>query len=252
MQPVILVTGASRGLGLAIVRILLNEFNARVIGLARSPVPIQAKDLVSVQCDMQDQLTLQLVFRTDEIALTKAINEQGKLDAIILNAGTLDPLCRIGDETPLTAWKTHFEVNFFSLITAIKAALPALRSQTGRIVFVSSGAAVKGTAGWGPYNASKAAMNSLCRTLAEEEPNVTSIALRPGTVDTGMQLKLRDQGSQHMNTRDWEGYVAAHADKKLLAPELPAKVIAALALKAPNTLSGQFLNWNDQVCQDLV
>lgn len=57
------------------------------------------------------------------------------------------------------------DVNFFSLITLIKASLPALRKSEhgGRIVMISSGAAVKGTPGWAPYNASKAAMNSLCR-----------------------------------------------------------------------------------------
>jgi len=85
------------------------------------------------------------------------------LDGLVLNAGTLDPLCRIADNTPLDSWKQNFDVNFFSLVTAIRAAIPSLREKSGRIVFVSSGAAVKGVPGWGPYNASKAAMNSLCR-----------------------------------------------------------------------------------------
>ena len=77
-------------------------------------------------------------------------------------------MCRIGStETSLAEWKSLFDVNVFSLVTALRASLPALRRSTrgGRIVFVSSGAAVKGGPGWGPYNASKAAMNSLCRSL---------------------------------------------------------------------------------------
>lgn len=67
----------------------------------------------------------------------------------------------------LDDWKTHFDINFFSLITALKATLPALRKSElgGRVVFVSSGAAVGNTAGWGPYNTSKAALNSLCRCV---------------------------------------------------------------------------------------
>jgi NAD(P)-dependent dehydrogenase (short-subunit alcohol dehydrogenase family) len=107
----------------------------------------------------------------DEKALSDAIkagaSHYHRIDGLVLNAGTLDPCCRIGDNTPLDAWKNLFDVNFFSLVTAIKAALPFLRKSTlgGKIVFVSSGAAVKGMAGWGPYNASKAAMNSLCRYL---------------------------------------------------------------------------------------
>ena len=87
------------------------------------------------------------------------------LDALILNAGVIDPLCRIGDDTPLESWKQNFDVNFFSLVTALKASLPYLRKSklTGRVVFVCSGAAVKGNPGQAPYNAAKAAMNSLCR-----------------------------------------------------------------------------------------
>jgi len=98
-------------------------------------------------------------------AIVKAKETFHHIDGLVLNAGTLDPLCNIGDSTPLSAWRSHFEVNFFSLVTALKAALPSLRESEfgGRVVFVSSGAAVKGHPGWSPYNASKAAMNSLAR-----------------------------------------------------------------------------------------
>ncbi len=108
--------------------------------------------------------------RTDEPAFTAAIQsvlaKYGHLDGLILNAGTIEPLIRLASaDTPLDAWRTHFEVNVYSLITALKAAVPPLRDSPkgGRVVFVSSGAAVGGIAGWGPYNASKAAMNSLNR-----------------------------------------------------------------------------------------
>ena len=106
---------------------------------------------------------------SDEKALSNAIavglaHYEG-LDALILNAGVVEPFCRIGDDTSLESWKQSFDVNFFSLVTALKASLPYLRKSklTGRVVFVSSGAAVKGNPGWAPYSASKAAMNSLCR-----------------------------------------------------------------------------------------
>jgi len=145
--------------------------------------------------------------------LSDAINEGAshfqRIDGLVLNAGTLDPCGRVGDNTPLEAWKNHFDVNFFSLVAACKAALPSLRNSAlgGKIIFVSSGAAVKGLAGWGPYNASKAAMNSLCRyllshllvfcyrlpilrTLAQEEPDVTSVAVRPGMVDTNVIFQV--------------------------------------------------------------
>lgn len=105
---------------------------------------------------------------TNETALTDAISTfikaHNRLDGLVLNAGVLEPLGPISDESvPLNAWKSHFDVNFFSLIPALQASLPTLRSTHGRVLLVSSGAAVGGVAGWGPYNASKAALNSLCR-----------------------------------------------------------------------------------------
>ena len=108
--------------------------------------------------------------RTDEAAFTRAIQsvpaKYGHLDALVLNAATLGPTTRIAStDTPLDAWRTHFEVNVFSLVTALKAATPSLRESPdgGKVIFVSSGTAVGGVAGWGPYSASKAAMNSLNR-----------------------------------------------------------------------------------------
>ena len=62
---------------------------------------------------------------------------------------------------------------------------------------VSSGAATGGVQGWGAYSASKAALNSVVRTLGNEEPDVVSIALRPGVVDTEMQEIIRDKGEFH-------------------------------------------------------
>lgn len=109
------------------------------------------------------------ICRSNENAFSNAIAvgaaHYGGLDGLILNAGVVDPLCRIGDDTPLESWKRSFDINFFPLVTALKASLPYLRQSklTGRVVFVSSGAAVKGKAGWAPYSATKAAMNSLCR-----------------------------------------------------------------------------------------
>jgi NAD(P)-dependent dehydrogenase (short-subunit alcohol dehydrogenase family) len=111
-----------------------------------------------------------ILHRTDELAFTRAIQsvpaKYGRLDALVLNAGVLDPMTRItSTDTSLDAWRTHFETNVYSLVTALKAAAPSLRESPngGKVIFVSSGAAVGGIAGWGPYNASKAAMNSFNR-----------------------------------------------------------------------------------------
>jgi NAD(P)-dependent dehydrogenase (short-subunit alcohol dehydrogenase family) len=127
----------------------------------------------------------------DDAALTAALARtlvtHQHIDALILNAGTLYPLGTVVQDAPtVNEWRAHFDVNFFSLVTALQAAMPALRARGGRVVFTSSGSAIGATAGWAPYNASKAALNSLCRTVANEEPDVTFVALRPGMVDTSV------------------------------------------------------------------
>ena len=85
-----------------------------------------------------------------------------RLYLITLEVGRLS-----SQENSATSWATHFDTNVFSCITAIQASLPALRKSPngGRIIFVSSGAATGGLAGWGAYNAGKAAMNSICRCV---------------------------------------------------------------------------------------
>ena len=102
-------------------------------------------------------------------SVTRGLEKYKRIDGLILNAGVLEPLGKIAsEEITLDQWKQHFDVNFFSLVTALRATLPELRKSPlgGRVVFVSSGAATGNTPSWGPYNAGKAAMNSLCRLVA--------------------------------------------------------------------------------------
>ncbi|KAF8076471.1 hypothetical protein FPV67DRAFT_418892 [Lyophyllum atratum] len=247
-KPVVVVTGASRGIGLAVTRLLLKTFNARVVALSRSQTPellaLASDDLLIIPCDVANESALRdAIVRTEET--------YKHIDGLVLNAGILEPLGPIGGDAPLSAWKHHFDVNFFSLVTALKAALPALRQSDlgGRVVFVSSGAAVKGSPGWGPYSAAKAAMNSLCRTLAEEEPSIVSVALRPGMVDTGMQTTLRSDAGSALADEDHKKFINAYNEGKLVKPEDAGHVIAALALRAQPPLSGRFVSWDSDECK---
>ncbi|KAH9844269.1 uncharacterized protein C8Q71DRAFT_731961 [Rhodofomes roseus] len=248
-KPVVLITGASKGLGLAATKILLDEFGAIVVALSRSET-VELTDL------KQSHTGALLIIKGDVTdkdvvahAVDSTVKTHGHLDALILNAGILTPLGKIA-EVPLEGWKSHFDVNFFSLITAVQAALPHLRKSErgGRIVFVSSGSATKGTATMGPYNAGKAAMNSLCRTLGEEEPDVVSVALRPGTVDTPMQIQIRELGATAMTEKVHKYFMGLQTDSKLIKPEVSGYVMAALALEAPKSMSGQFVSYDSEDC----
>ncbi|KAG2141040.1 hypothetical protein DEU56DRAFT_885581 [Suillus clintonianus] len=250
-NPVIIITGASRGIGLAVTRSLLKEHNAHVVTISRTRTPelsqlIQEhkQSLLALECNVTDEPAIQS-------AITRAKDHFGQIDGLILNAATLDYIGRIDNaELSLDDWRSHFDINFFSLVTAIRASLPSLRESKGRIVFVSSGAATGGIHGWGMYNASKAAMNSLSRTLANEEPSIVSLALAPGRVDTQMQTILRDAGAQHMKAADHQSFVDAYNEGALVNPYDVGYVIAALSVRAPLSLSGQFVRWDNEECRE--
>lgn len=84
-------------------------------------------------------------------------------------------------------------------------------------------------------------MNHLNLTLAAEEPNVTSISIRPGIVDTQMQMEIRDVHSNSMDEKDNAKFRELHQSGKLVRPEQSGHVIAKLAVDAPKELSGKFL-----------
>ncbi|KAF8484749.1 short-chain dehydrogenase [Russula ochroleuca] len=253
-MSVVVITGASRGIGLAATSFLLETFKATVIAISRT----RSSELDALATAHPEALQIVQCNITDELAFTRAIQsvpaKYGRLDALVLNAGTLDPMMRIASsDTPLDAWRTHFEVNVYSLVTALKAAAPSLRESPngGKVIFVSSGAAVGGVAGWGPYNASKAAMNSLNRTLAtEEKGKIISIAVRPGKVDTDMQREIREFGGIHMAPGDHDSFVREKNNGLLLKPEDPGHVIAGLAVNGPESLSGEFVSWDDPRCYE--
>jgi len=181
---------------------------------------------------------------TDEAATSSVLASCRRIDGLVLNAGTISVGRIDSNNSTVIAWKQQFDVNFFSLLHTVRSALPRLRESKGKIVFVSSGAATGGIAGWGAYNASKAAMNSFCRTLANEEPDVTCIALRPGRVDTDMQRNLRAEGADHMSEVEHTEFVQAFHKGQLVKPGDPGHVIAALAVNASHDLTGQFVTWN--------
>ncbi|KLO18014.1 short-chain dehydrogenase [Schizopora paradoxa] len=252
-KPVVIVTGASKGIGLAVTKALLETFKTIVVTFSRSQSPeltaLMRKypaDLLSLQVDVGKEQAVRE-------GIEQTLKTYHRIDGLILNAGVLEPVGPVGaSSTSIAQWRSHFDINFFSLVYTIQAALPALKESAngGRIVFVSSGAAVGNVANWGPYNASKAAMNSLCRTLAQEEPEVVCVALRPGMVDTPMQALLRSLGPDNMRADDLQRFTSAYEGGKLVKPEDSGHVIASLSLNAPKSLSGQFVPWDGPECKD--
>ncbi|KAK3489213.1 uncharacterized protein B0T23DRAFT_196479 [Neurospora hispaniola] len=236
---VIIVTGGSKGIGLAVVQDLLKASH-KVVLVARTPVSELAKDYPGQVTFLAADMT---VSDTAHRAVELALISYGKLDGVVVNHGVLTPITRLADAS-IEDWKSHYDVNVFSALSIVKEAIPHLRATKGKIIFVSSGAAIKAYAAWGAYGSSKAALNSICRHVAVEEPDITAVAVSPGRVDTDMQKELREKGQGVMSDKEYADFVSAFEEGQLNKPEWPAQVIAKLSLDAKSDLSGKYVAWN--------
>jgi NAD(P)-dependent dehydrogenase (short-subunit alcohol dehydrogenase family) len=181
----------------------------------------------------------------------QAVERFGRLDALINNAGILTPISPIAQTDP-AKWQYNLAVNVLGPMMLIQAAIPHLRRTNGRVINVSSGAAVSPKAGWAAYCAAKAALNHLTRVLADEEGDITSLSVRPGVVDTEMQAEIRQDGRTGMKPADHQSFVDYHQKDQLLPPEKPARALITLALHAPLEWSGEFLSWDDEKVRELM
>jgi NAD(P)-dependent dehydrogenase (short-subunit alcohol dehydrogenase family) len=165
---VAVVTGASKGIGLAVVRALLEE-DARVVATSRSRTPeLDALDgeLLHVPADLMDpHAPAEVVART--------IETFGRLDILVNNAGGPPPGTHLPHDGFLGRtddhWRALFEFNLFSAVRACRAALPLLVERGGgAIVNVSSGNGRQPSPFNVEYSAAKAAMMNLTKALSEE------------------------------------------------------------------------------------
>src|SRR5215218_4258077 len=182
--PTALLTGASRGLGRALA-IALNGRGWHLVvdgrdadRLARTVADLPRPDLVTaVPGDVADAR-----HRADLAAAAGP-----HLDLLVNNASDLgpSPLPGLADLRPEQLERV-LTVNTVAPLAVVQAVLPALRSAGGRILNVSSDAAVEAYAGWGGYGASKAALDQLTAVLAVEHPEQRIFAVDPGDMATDM------------------------------------------------------------------
>ncbi len=185
------VTGASRGIGRAMA-LELARAGAHVIAVARTTGALEELDDL-IRKETGEGATLVPLDVTDGPGVDRlgaAIFERWKkLDILFANAGVLGPLSPLGHIDPKDFEKV-LAVNVTANWRFIRSLDPLLRqSDAGRVVFVTSGAATKCRAYWGPYSVSKAAVECLARTYAHEceKTAIRVNIINPGPIRTAMR-----------------------------------------------------------------
>ena len=182
-MPTSIVTGASRGLGLALARALADRGHRLVID-ARGADALEAAreelagsaEVVAIAGDVSDP--------THRQRLVEAAGP--RIDVLVNNASVLGPSPQpLLQDYPLDVLERVYRVNVVAPLALVQLVLPLLRAR-GRIVNVTSDAAVEGYEGWGGYGSSKAALEQLGSVLAAEHPELLVYSVDPGDMRTQM------------------------------------------------------------------
>ena len=182
-NPVAVITGASEGLGHAL---------AHELGRRGWTLVLDARNTARLQdsvrgLDHVHPIAGDVTDADHRAALVARAAELGGAALLVNNASTLgaSPQPTVADLNPQVL-EAVLTTNLHAPVELVRALLPQLRASGGRILNISSDAAVEGYPGWGAYGASKAALDQMSRVLAAEEPTVRVYAVDPGDMRTRM------------------------------------------------------------------
>ena len=201
MKPLIIITGASSGIGAATAR-LFSQNGHPLLLLARRLEKIQALDLPQALCRKVDVTDYEALCR----AVAEAEQKFGEADAIVNNAGVM-LLGDIATQDP-KEWKQMFDVNILGLLNGMQAVLPGMRARRGgTIINISSVAGRKTFPNHGAYCGTKFGVHAITENAREESAshNVRMVTIAPGAVETEFS-NVRFKGDQDRAKKVYEGY----------------------------------------------
>jgi NAD(P)-dependent dehydrogenase (short-subunit alcohol dehydrogenase family) len=213
-----LITGASRGLGLALARrlaqdgwnLIINGRGAAALEAARAQLAEQT-DVVAITGDVTDE--------THRLTLAAVARKLGGLDAVVNNASILGPSPQPALlDYPLDVLEEVYRTNLIAPLGILQAVREQLRDGA-RIINVTSDAGREAYEGWGGYGSSKAALEQLSAILAEENPDLRVYWVDPGDMQTQMHQEAfpgEDISDRPLPEESVPGFLA------LLEGELPS------------------------------
>ncbi len=242
---VAIITGSSRGLGLAAAEQLI-QAGATVVLTARSADQVAAaasrlgERALGIPADVSDwEQVGQLVDET--------LQRFRRIDILINNAALVWPVDEVVESDP-EEWAYNIHVNLIGPYYLAHAVLPTMQEQNyGRIVNVSSGLSHIPYAGLSAYGAAKAGLDQLTRVLALEVANsgITVNALYPGILDTDMQADLRSVDTED-SVLNLSMFHEAHEGGALVAPSQAARLLYWLVGAWSRQHNGEIFTSRDQ------
>ncbi|SMX41915.1 SDR family oxidoreductase [Octadecabacter ascidiaceicola] len=234
---VVIITGASRGIGAASARAFADE-GAKVALLARSGGEIGelaaeiGDSAIAIPCDVSSY---------EEVvkAIDETVKAFGPLDVFIGNAGLLDPISHLADADPDT-WGKTIDVNLKGVFNGMRAAMPdMIKRGKGTIITISSGAAHGPVEAWSSYCSSKAGAYMLTRCADKEarEHGLRVMGLSPGTVATDMQRDIKASGINPVSQLEWSDHIP---------PEWPARTLVWMCSDEANEFLGDDVSLRDE------
>lgn len=236
---VIIVTGASRGIGEAASLALAKE-GATIMCAARdgkragevAQAIVAAGGVASARaCDVSE-------YAACEALVAETVGRFGRLDVLVNNAGVIEPIASVAESDP-AQWARNIEINLIGAYYGIRAVLPhMLANGGGTIVNLSSGAAIRPLEGWSAYCTGKAGVHMLTRAVALEnaDKGIRIFGFQPGTTDTDMQVTIRASGVNQISQIPREN---------LYPVAQPATAIVYLCTPAADDLAGGEVNLRD-------
>ena len=203
----VMITGASRGIGAAAAREFAKA-GANVVLVARSEESVAdlageiGAQALAVPCDVSRYWEV-------EAAVRVSVETFGRLDAVIGNAGVIEPISLLVGSDP-EGWGHAIDINLKGVYHGMRAAMPVMTGQGGgTIITISSGAAHGPVEAWSHYCASKAgaAMLTRCADKEGRDHGIRAMGLSPGTVATQMQREIKSSGINPVSRLDWSDHI---------------------------------------------